>query len=111
MIDSYSFGDIIINGKSHEDIKICNKKIIPWHYIEHHTVTLQDVIEIFETKPNYLVIGIGASGLVTVKQEVIDYAKKHNIKLIIEPTAKAVQEFNKLEKENKKVGAILHATC
>ncbi|MCK4522116.1 MAG: hypothetical protein KAU20_06065 [Nanoarchaeota archaeon] len=111
MIDSYSFGNIVINGKSHDDIKIIGEKIITWRYIEHHTVTLQDVIEIFEDKPEYVVIGTGSSGFVHVKQEVIDTAEEKGIKLLIEPTKQACNKYNELKNQRKKADAILHATC
>lgn len=111
MIDQYIFGKITVNRKEYGDIKIIGQKIVPWHFIENHTVTEQDVIEIFEDNPDYIVIGIGSNGMVHVDKEVIELAKKKNVKLIIESTKKACEEFNNLRKDVKKVDAIIHSTC
>jgi hypothetical protein len=109
MIEHYSFGNITINGKNYEDIKIKDDKIIPWHYIEHHTVTEQDITELIDGI-DILVIGTGASGLVKVKEEVLDLAKQKDVAIIIKPTAEACKCFNELS-NNKRVAAILHSTC
>lgn len=111
MIDSYSFGRITIKGKDYEDIKIIGKKVVDWQYIEHHTVTEGDVIDVFNDKPEYVVIGIGSSGLVHVTNEAINLAKEKHIKLLILDTRRACEEFNKLYKQGKRVNAIMHATC
>jgi len=110
MIDSYSFGNITINGQSYEDIKIHKKKVTTWHYIEHHTVTAQDIAEILDDT-EYLVIGTGSSGLVTVKQEVYDICKEKSIEVIEAKTKDACEKYNELEKQKKKVAAIIHSTC
>lgn len=111
MIESYSFGRITIKGEDFEDIKIISEKILPWHFIENHTVTEQDIVDLFEENPDYIIIGTGASGLVYVKNEVIKKIEEKGIKLIIENTKKACEEFNNLKKEGKRVNAILHSTC
>ena len=80
MIESFTFGKIVIDGESYEDIKIIGDKVFPWHYIVHHTVTQRDVIEIFGDNPEYVVIGIGTSKYVHVDKEVIELAEKKNIK-------------------------------
>jgi len=111
VIQHFEFGKITINGTTYHDIKIINNKVINWQYIEHHTVTKQDIIEMFEDKPEYVVIGIGVDGLVSVNDDVIEFAKEKNIKLIIKNNQEACDEYNRLKKENKKVNAIIHSTC
>lgn len=110
MIESYTFGNIVVNGKSYKDIKIYKGNISPWIFTENHTLTKEDIKEIIEDI-DVLVVGTGASGLIKVKPEVIEIAKNKNIQLIIQPTARAVQEFNLLERNNKKVAGIFHSTC
>ncbi len=44
MIDSSSFGTIVVDGKSYGDIKIDKEgKVRPWHYTENHTVLADDI--------------------------------------------------------------------
>ncbi len=111
MIEHFTFGKITIDGKNYEDIKIIGDKVIPWYYVQHHTVTKQDILEIFEDNPEYVVIGIGTSRYVHVNNDVVELAKEKNIKLIIEDTEKACQKYNQLKQQGKKVNAIIHATC
>jgi len=119
LITSYSFGSIVINNKTYEDIKIIvapeKTEILPWHYIKHHTVTLKDIEEIVKEKPKLIVVGTGYYGIVKVEQEVIDFCEKNNIDLIIKPTEQAINILNNLlnefKNQNKTIGAIIHATC
>lgn len=111
MIQSCSFGSIVINSKSFGDIKMIGNKIIPWHHIEHHAVVEQDMFEIFDSKPDAVVIGTGFSGLVDVKEDVVNMAKEKNIELIILKTKEACEAYNDLLKNKKKVAAIMHSTC
>ncbi len=111
MIENNEFGRIIIDGKDHKDIKIIGEKVIPWNYIEHHTVTKQDIIELFKENPEYVVIGTGYEGLVRVNEDVIELSKEKNIKLIIENTERACEFYNQLKQEGKIVNAIIHSTC
>ena len=46
IIESYSFGSITINGKSHGDIKIYENEIKSWKYIKRHTVKIDDIKDI-----------------------------------------------------------------
>lgn len=112
MIDSSSFGTIVVDGKSHEDIKIDKDgNVRPWHYTEHHTVLADDILELIDGI-EVLVIGIGTAGCVTVVDEVKQLVEKKNIKLIIENTSDACNSYNDmLKKKPGKVAAILHSTC
>ncbi|TKJ17119.1 hypothetical protein CEE44_01120 [Candidatus Woesearchaeota archaeon B3_Woes] len=111
MIENFTFGKIVIDGENYEDIKIIGDRVLPWHYIIHHTVTQQDIVEIFGDDPEYVVIGIGTSRDVHVDKDVIELAKERNINLVIEDSEKACQKYNKLKQEGKKVNAIIHSTC
>ena len=112
MIENFTFGSFMIDGSEYRyDIKIKGEEIIPWQYIKHHTVLADDIRELVEEKPELLVIGTGASGLVRVDDEAISFAESQGIKCIIKPTGEACEEYNNALKENKKVCAILHSTC
>lgn len=112
MIENYCFGSFMIDGREYNyDIKIKGEEIIPWKCIKHHTVTLEDINELLEPKPEILVIGTGDSGLVHVEDEMLKLAESEGIKVIVKPTGEACEEYNKFLGENKKVCAILHNTC
>ncbi len=112
-VDDYSFGRIVINGKTYRNDVIVSRDWIKsnWWRKEGHAVCLEDIKEILEKKPEVVVFGTGAYGVVKVKKEVIDELKRRGIEVICEPTAKAVEIYNKLLKEGKNVVLAAHLTC
>ncbi len=102
----------MIDGREYNyDIKIKGEEIIPWQYIKHHTVMLEDMKELLEPKPEIIVIGTGSQGVVKVEDTVLKLAESEGIKVIVKPTGEACEEYNKILKEKKRVCAILHNTC
>ncbi len=112
MIDSYSFGSYIIDGKEHKwDIKLINNKVFRWVGREGHSITIDDIKDLVAENPEIIIIGTGASGLVNVSDKIKEFVKTRGIKLIIEKTGIACNKYNNALKSNKKVCAIMHGTC
>lgn len=112
MIDSYTFGTFTIDGEKFDsNIKIIQDKASKCRYFEDHILELNDFVDLVDQKPEYIIIGIGASGVVKVPDEIIEYIEKAGIKLIIEKTGDACNTYNDLIKKNKKVCALMHNTC
>ncbi len=111
MIESYSFGTIKIDGKAYvHDVIIVGDKVIEWWREDGHNAKIIDFKDVLDNI-DILVIGTGASGVMKVAEEVIDYFKDKNIELIIKPTGEAVKTFNQLKEQNKKVAGAFHLTC
>jgi hypothetical protein len=110
-IDSYSFGKIVIDGKTYRsDVIIYPNRIkTDWYRIKGHEVSPSDIEEIIEAKPNLLIIGTGAYGLVKISEETKELLSQNNIKLIAKPTKEACEEYNR--SRNEKVITGLHLTC
>lgn len=109
MIDSYKFGEIVIDGETYiNDVIILQGKVVDWWRAESHTLRLDDLKEVLESKPEILVVGTGHDGMMEVLPEVAGYCRKNNIKLIARKTAAAVKDFNRNE---AKAVAALHLTC
>ena len=108
-IDSFRFGDIVVDGKSYQDIKIHKDKIIEWRYKKHHTVLKEDIEEISDDV-EIIIIGTGDPGYVKVDNSALKFAEDNGIELIIETTKEACRSFNSLVGK-KKIAAILHSTC
>jgi hypothetical protein len=108
MIDSYSFGTIIIDGNNYsKDLIIFPDHINSnWRRKTGHLLDEDDITEILDYKPEVLIIGTGASGLMKVDDKV----KNLGMELIIKKTAEAVMEYNRVYKD-KKVVCALHLTC
>ncbi len=113
MITDFSFGKIVVNGKTYsDDIKIVRGKVISdWWRKRGHRVDVEDVADILESRPDIVVIGKGSPGLMKSSSSLRDYLNVNNVELIEKKTAKAIEVFNKLYQEGRQVAAGFHITC
>ena len=112
MIDSYSFGNITIDGqKFTKDLIIFPDHINSnWKRKIGHLLTKDDITEILDYKPEVLIIGTGSRGLMKVDEILKDKIKALGIEFVIKKTSEAVIEYNRIYKDNKIVCAP-HLTC
>ena len=114
MIESYKFGNIVVDGKSYtKDIIILpNKKVIsPWWRNSGHIVKLSDLRNILSENPMHLVIGTGNSGQMKPAHGLIDTLEQQNINTTVLPTQQASKKYNSLCGESLHVAACFHLTC
>jgi hypothetical protein len=115
LIESYEFGEMVIDGKRYtSDLIIFPERIVDgWWRKEGHKVHIEDLETILghDPKPELLVLGTGYHGLVEVQIEVRNTLKSREIGLTAQPTKKACQTFNKLLKSNKQIVGAFHLTC
>jgi len=71
---------------------------------------VEDLKEVFQERPEVLIVGTGYSGLMRVPNEVSDYVKTIGIELIVQSTKEACKTFNRLV-QSRRVVAALHLTC
>lgn len=112
MIESYSFGEIKINGKTYNnDVKIFPDRVKSnWWRKEGHRLHLEDIEDIIEESPDVLIVGTGASNRMTVPQETKESIESKGIKLIIKDTREACETYNEISEKEDTVAA-LHLTC
>lgn len=113
MIENYSFGQMLINGKKYNSDLIIFKDYIydSWWRKEGHNLCIDDTKEIIDEKPDTLIIGTGYYGLMKVPEELIERIKSSGIKqVIVKNTVDACNEYNKLCKK-KNIIAAFHLTC
>jgi hypothetical protein len=111
-IEHYSFGKITIDGKTYtSDVIIYPGRVnSSWWRKEGHNLQVVDLTDVINAKPQVLVIGTGSSGVMKVPKETISHLESKGIKVHMALTEKAVELFNKLQKD-KIVIAALHLTC
>jgi hypothetical protein len=111
-IDSYRFGQIVVNGQAHhKDVIILPDRVVGgWWRKEGHLLSPDDLQAVIEAAPEVLVVGQGASGMMQVAEETRQALQAANIELIALPTAQAVETYNRLRGE-RAVAAALHLTC
>lgn len=111
-IEHYTFGTITIDGKTYtSDVIIYPEKVdSSWWRKQGHSLCIADLKDIIPEKPEVLVIGTGYSGAMVVPEETISFIKSKGIDVHIARTAKAVELFNRFQKDKKTIAA-LHLTC
>ena len=112
IIDSYQFGQIVINGKKYtSDVIIFSNSVTDnWWRRTGHQLCLDDIAEVITENPEVLVVGTGDSGLMRVLPEVRQGAEVQSIELIVEATDNACHTYNQLCRSRRAVAA-LHLTC
>jgi len=112
VIDSYQFGEIVVNGKKYtSDVIIFPDSVKDnWWRKTGHQLCLDDIAEVLTENPEVLVVGTGASDLMKVLPEVRQVVEAQGIELIVEATDKACHTYNQLCHSRRAVAA-LHLTC
>jgi hypothetical protein len=113
MIEKYSFGKIVVNGVIYtNDIKIVQGHVVSdWWRKKGHSVSIEDIQDILESKPSVLVIGKGQPGMMKSSGSLRRFLKKNDIDLIEEKTSKAIKTYNSLLQQEKEVSAGFHVSC
>ena len=76
-----------------------------------HTITRGDIEKIAKTELDAIVIGTGTSGLARLSDEAEVRLQQPDLNLVVLPSFKAVEKFNHLTDEGKRVAALIHVTC
>jgi hypothetical protein len=111
-IESYGFGHIVIDGQSYRSDVIVYPDHVKsrWWRKSGHTLIVEDIQDVLELKPEVLVVGTGAIGLMRVPEDTRQQIQKHGIELVCERTGAAVETYNRLA-PTLEVVAALHLTC
>lgn len=111
-IEAYSFGNIVIEGRSYtSDVIVYPDRIDDtWWRDEGHLLQVSDIQDILDARPDLLIVGTGFSGRMQIAPPVEDELRKHGIELIAEPTGEAWKTYNEVQASRKTVAA-LHLTC
>jgi len=111
-VEHYSFGSITIDGKTYtSDVIIYPGRVdSSWWRKEGHYLQVVDLVDVINAKPEVLIIGTGYSGVMVVPKETVSHLESKGIEVHVARSEKAVEMFNKLQKE-KLVIAALQLTC
>ena len=114
MIESYRFGQIVIDGHAFsDDVIVFPHRVQPdWWRKEGHLLHVEDIQKaVDETKPRVLVVGTGKFGVMKIAQEVSEYLVSEDIVLHAEKTDKATKIYNRLILTDPKILGAFHLTC
>ncbi|MEW6052374.1 MAG: Mth938-like domain-containing protein [Nitrospirota bacterium] len=111
-IEHYSFGRMSIGGTTYtSDLIIYPGRVdASWWRKTGHMLEVADLQEVLAARPQVLLIGTGAHGLMKVPKETRDYLESRDIEVFVQKTDKAAELFNTLQTD-KTVIAAFHLTC
>lgn len=109
-ITNYRFGRITINGESYSnDVILLGEEVRSnWWRDRGHSLSLNDLEAVIQYDPEMLIVGTGNSGRMSVPRSL---PKQLDMEVKSYKTDKAVQKYNELLKEGKKVAGAFHLTC
>jgi len=109
-ITDYTFGRITINGESYSnDVILLGEEVRSnWWRDRGHSLSLNDLDAVIQYDPEMLIVGTGNSGRMSVPHSL---PKQLDMKVKSYRTDRAVQKYNELLKEGKKVAGAFHLTC
>ena len=114
-VDHFRFGSIRVDGVTYENDVIINrgkvqkrKKKASKPFRDQFGHTPLSIEEKIPWKCQTLIVGTGAQGALPVMPEVEQEAERRQVELVVAPTSKAIQLFNR---QPGKANAILHVTC
>ena len=111
-IESFSFGNIKIDGKNYTtDVIVYPDRVESnWIREEEHRPQISEFANIVKTEPAILIIGTGYAGVLSVPDQIRNYLTSKGIEVRVEKTQQAIEMFNVL-RHKEKVVAVLHITC
>lgn len=111
-IDSYDFGQIVLDGVAYrQDLLIWPGHIKKdWWRREGHVLQVDDVAEALAAGIDVLVVGKGQPGRLEVDPTLAAYLKDQGIELVAVPTTEACRIINALSGK-RRLAAALHLTC
>jgi len=112
-IDEYAFGRMVVDGKTYrKDLILVPEGVREdWWRDEGHSLVEADLADVFQAKPEVLVIGTGAEGVMGVPPAVRRALKQAGIQAIIERTGEAVERYNALVAGGTRIAGAFHLTC
>lgn len=117
-INSYSFGEIIIDNKQYHQVLIIGEEVEErdWERLEKEFGTTHRIGEwekekLLSNNPEVIIIGTGHQGVLKIDPSLIDLLRKKGIEFFIALTPKAIDIYNQKIKEKRKVNALIHTTC
>lgn len=111
-IQDYSFGKIVIDGKTYtSDVIVYPERLdTSWWRKQGHLLQTEDIAEVLDAEPEVLIIGTGYSGGMQILRQTLDLLESKGIEVHVALTRDAVSLYQKLQRERNVIAA-LHLTC
>jgi len=76
-----------------------------------HNIKRREVEKLIECNPEKIIIGTGTDDIARLAAEAENLMKERKINFVVLPSHQAVNNFNELTAQGKKVASLIHITC
>lgn len=110
-IGAYSFGRIVVDGQEEtRDLIVLPGRVVRnWGRRDGHGLVLDDLADVIDELPEWLIVGAGAYGRLTPDPQTLERLRARGINVETLPTVDAVNRY--LELDPNHTAAALHLTC
>jgi hypothetical protein len=110
-ISDYSFGRIVVDGEegTRDLIVLPGRVVRNWRRRDRHGLVLDDLADVIDELPEWLIIGTGAYGQLAPNPETLEQLRARGIKVEALATTGAVTRYLELDPDH--TAAALHLTC
>jgi hypothetical protein len=111
VIDDYSFGHIVIDGRphSHDVIVLPTRIVTDWWRKDGHSLVIEDLAGVLDELPEHLIVGCGANARLHPDPDVVKQLESRGVAVEVVPTADAVRLYQ--QSDPSATAAALHLTC
>jgi hypothetical protein len=116
-ITSFNLGFIVVDGKQY----ICDIVILPDGTVKErepgrgrlgsHKITVEEIEHLQTAQPDIILIGTGTNSMAKLTEDAKIFRQQPDSNLEVLPSPQAVEKFNQLISEGKRVAALFHITC
>jgi hypothetical protein len=112
VIEKYQFGRFCFDGTEYtKDAIILGGRVHQWRREKGHAVACSDIEAVVAARPEVVVFGTGAFGMMHVSKAAFQLLSDTGIEVIVRKTGKAIEEYNRLSEEGKNAAIAMHLTC
>jgi hypothetical protein len=110
-LEGYCFGRLVVDGNEEtRDVIVLPERVVTnWWRADGHRLVLDDLKDVREDLPEYLIVGTGAYGQMRPDPEALDELEREGVKVEALSTADAVRRYGELDP--RRTAAALHLTC
>ena len=117
-IDSVGWAEVVIGGRKYFQALVVGGKAVPRDHekLEQlfgttHVIPDWEQERLLEGNPEVIIIGNGWNSVLKVSEEAKRKFEEAGVEVKVLDTQRAVEEYNRLVDEGKKVNALIHTTC
>ena len=117
-IDSADWGSVVIDGKRFFQAMVVEGKGIPRDHQKleklfgtTHVIADWEEKELLKGGPEVIIVGDGWESALKVSDETKRRFEKAGVDSRVLDTRQAIEEYNRLVDEGRKVNALIHTTC